>query len=340
MSMGVKRKPVEAAGETPFAEDSPLPGATPRSPASLVSSRLQSHYPHLVQCPHCRALNGHSALVCWSCETELSAIRRSASSPEVAPENPEVADPPAPIDSPAAAGAHDALEPTPEPAVQALAQADPPPPEPTPPARADVGHPMVVHWQPAAVTPWRRRVMVGVVALVVVVGADVYLRFRALSLEDLEATMLSGSALGSRETVTGPDRVEPTTTDRAPTGSTRPVTPDATPPAAVSTAPLEPKAQAAVEPEPRAVVRTKRPPRFASRSKESPASTAAWTERTAARSSDAMRSANAGGSARPLPQSQTESPYDPARRTSAPLGPCTAAVAALGLCAPPPQAKE
>lgn len=339
MSLGIKRKPIDPAGVIPFAEDS-LPDTTPRSPASLVSSRLQSHYPHLVQCPHCHALNGHSALVCWSCETELSAIRRSASSPEAAAGNSEVADPPPPVDSPAAAGARDAHEPTPDLAPRALAQPDSPPPEPTPPANADAGHSMVVHWLPAAATPWRRRVMMGLVALVLVVGADVYLRFRALSLEDLEVAVLSGSALGSRGTVAVPEHVEPTNSGRTLTGSTGSVTPDAAPRAVVNPLPVEPKAQVAVEPEPRAAVRTKRPARFASRSKESPAASAARAERPAAKPIDAMRSANAGGSVQPPPPSQTQATSDPVRQTSAPLGPCTAAVAALGLCTPPPQAKE
>jgi hypothetical protein len=339
MSVGIKLEPVDTAGAIPCAEDS-LPGATPRSPASLVSSRLQSHYPHLVQCPHCRALNGHSALVCWSCETELSAIPRSASSPQAAAGNAEVADPPPPIDSPAAAGARDALEPTPDPAARALAQPDSPPPELTPPASADARHSMVVHWLPAAATPWRKRVMVGVIALVLVVGADVYLRFRALSLEDLDVAVLSGSALGSRGTVAVPEHVEPTNSDRAQTDSARSVAPDAAPRAVVTPLPVEPKAQVAAEPEPRAAVRTKRLARFASRSKESPAASAARAERPATKAIDAMRSANAGDSVQPPPQSQTQATSDPVRQTSAPLGPCTAAVAALGLCTPPPQAKE
>lgn len=330
MNLGIKLKPSESDSESSLDDDA-VADDQPLTPASPVTLRLQAHYPHLVQCRHCRALNGLSASACWNCEAELSASRRSEPEGKTKPEVAELASVPPAVDTPPAVPAPDPLEPTPEPAVHALFEPDadaadrPPPvpapaPEPTPFAAMEAVHPMVVRLQTTTPPPWRKRVTTAAIVLALVVGVDVYLRFQASPSDTLDAAVMSGSALMSRGTVNVPDTAE--ATHSGPTPAPAPTRVEAPPPVVPSPVKLATNTPVtAAEPAPRATTRTTRPARVAGRSKEA-------------------RAANASGATRPPPPPQTMAVAEPARPRPVPSTPCTAAVAALGLCATPPQAKE
>ena len=63
-------------GGVPPPPETPGPAPTPDcTPAGLfLAPTLGLHTAHLVPCSWCRALNGRSALTCWSCEADLLAL--------------------------------------------------------------------------------------------------------------------------------------------------------------------------------------------------------------------------------------------------------------------------
>lgn len=84
--MSSARLPEHEGSTTFVATPAPPPAPDARSAGLVLAPALAPHTAHLVPCAGCGALNGRSALACWSCEADLLALAPFAQSARAAVE--------------------------------------------------------------------------------------------------------------------------------------------------------------------------------------------------------------------------------------------------------------